>query len=118
MHLALASARVEEWLKRVLPTGKLVPVPASDPLFDSFFQIDPQEVPGFGGGHGVGGTLYEVYRDNNRTKGLLTIVAYRGILGHHWRWEDGTGSGLGDGESPGGKAYRLGLNILVYGLSH
>ena len=42
----------------------------------------------------------------------------QGVFSHHWRWVGGVGSGLGEGDTPSGKAYRLGLNILVYGLSH
>jgi hypothetical protein len=118
MHLEMAIARVEAWMRRVLPEGRLVPVPASDPIFNGFFQIGPQDVPSFEFGSAANGTLYGVYRDNDPTKALMAVVTYRGILGHHWRWVGGTGSGLGDDESPSGKAYRLGLNILVYGLSH
>jgi hypothetical protein len=40
-HLELAIARVEAWLKRVLPDDNLIPVPASDPLFEGFFKITP-----------------------------------------------------------------------------
>lgn len=118
MHLELAIARVEAWMKRVLPEGKLVPVPGTDPLFNGFFQIKPEDVPGFGASDGGGGAIYGIYRDNDPNKDLMTIVTYRGILGHHWRWVGGTGSGLGEGDTPSGKAYRLGLNVLVYGLSH
>jgi hypothetical protein len=117
-HLEMSIARTEAWVQRVLPQGKLIPVPASDPLFDGFFKIDPQEVPGFGSSDGTGGTIYGIYQDNDPTKALMMVVTYRGILGHHWRWVNGTGSGLGEGDTPSGKAYRLGLNILVYGLSH
>jgi hypothetical protein len=42
----------------------------------------------------------------------MAVVSWGGALGHRWRWVDGVGSGLGEGESSTGKAYRLGLNIL------
>jgi hypothetical protein len=118
MHLELSIARVETWMKRVLPEGQLVPLPPTDPIFQSFFEIDPQDVPGFGSSADNGGTIYGIYENNDPTRRLMTIVTYRGILGHHWRWKGGPGSGLGEGDSPSGKAYRLGLNILLYGLSH
>jgi hypothetical protein len=53
MHLELAVARVEAWMKRVLPEGKLVLIPATDPLFSGFFQINPEDVPGYGASDGV-----------------------------------------------------------------
>jgi hypothetical protein len=118
MHLELSIARVEAWMKRVLPEAKIVPVPATDPIFDGFFHINPEDVPGFGASDGGGGAIYGIYRNNDPSKDLMAIVTYRGILGHHWRWVGGTGSGLGEGDSPSGKAYRLGLNTLVYALSH
>jgi hypothetical protein len=118
VHLETAIARVEAWMKRVLPEGNLVPIPATDPLFSGFFHINPEDVPGFGATVEGGASLWGIYERNDPTRRLLTVVAYRGILGHHWRWVGGTGSGLGEGNSPSGKAYRLGLNILVYGLSH
>jgi len=116
-HLELAIARIEAWMKRVLPEGKLIPVPASDPIFQGFFKIDPQDVPSADGGR-AHAELYGIYRDNDPTQRLMVIATYRGVLGHHWRWVSGVGSGLGEGDTPSGKAYRLGLNILVYGLSH
>lgn len=117
MHVELAIARLEAWMKRVLPEGKLVPISASDPIFDGFFQIKPEDVPGAQGGT-QHADLYGIYRDNDPTKDLMAVATYRGVLGHHWRWVGGTGSGLGEGDTPSGKAYRLGLNILIYGLSH
>jgi hypothetical protein len=116
-HLELAIARVEAWLGRVLPQGKLVPVPATDPLFKGFFDVDPNDVPGYGTTADGGAAIYGIYEDNDPAKRLMLIVTYRGILGHHWRWKDGAGSGLGDGGSLSGEAYRLGLNILMYSLS-
>ena len=117
-HMELTIARLEQWMQRVLPAGKFVPVPASDPIFQSFFAIDPADVPGAGATATGGAQLYGIYRDNDPTKGLMVVATYHGVLGHHWRWVDGVGSGLGEGDTPSGKAYRLGLNILVYGLSH
>ena len=105
-------------MKRVLPTGRLVPVPESDSLFNGFFKIDPKDVPGFGAGDQSGGVIYGIYQDNDPTKSLVIIVNYRGILGHHWRWVAGSGGRPWEGNTPSGKAYRLGLNILGYGLSH
>jgi hypothetical protein len=115
-HVEIAIARTEQWMQRVLPEGKLVPVPASDPIFNGFFAIDPSAVPGAGGSNV--GIIYGMYQDNNPAKRLMAIATYRGALGHYWRWVSGTGSGLGEGDSPSGQAYRLGLNILVYSLSH
>jgi hypothetical protein len=117
-HLELSIARFEEWMQRVLPEGRLLPVPASDPIFDGFFKVDSAAVPGFGASDESGGELHGIYKDNDPTKWLMVVVSYRGILGHYWRHVDGLGSGLGEGQSRSGMAYRLGLNYFVYGLSH
>ena len=115
-HLDLSIARTEAWLQQVLPEGKPVPVPPSDPIFNGFFLVNAEDIPG--GGTSRGGVLYGIYRDNDPTKALMIVATYRGVLGHNWRWVNGVGSGLGEGGSASGNAYRLGLNILVYSLSH
>jgi hypothetical protein len=75
-HMELAIARTEAWMQRVLPESKLVPIPASDPIFDGFFQIDPADVPR--GGTPTGGTLYGIYRDGDPNRGLMAVVTSRG----------------------------------------
>jgi hypothetical protein len=117
-HLELSIARVEEWMQRVLPEGRILPLPASDPIFDGFFHVDSAAVPGFGASDGSGGELRGIYKDNDPKKWLMVVVSYRGILGHYWRHTGDLGSGLGEGQSHSGKAYRLGLNYFVYGFSH
>jgi hypothetical protein len=112
-HLDLAIQRFEKWMQRVLPENRLVPIPASDPIFDGFFRMDLQAVPGYGTSQATGGQLYGIYADNNPTKRLMVVASYRGILGHYWRWNaNDLGSGVGS------QAYRLGLNYFIYGLSH
>jgi hypothetical protein len=109
-HLDLTITRTEAWMKRVLPTGRLVPVPASDSLFNTPFKIDPTNLPVFRSPMQIMG----IYKDNDPTKTLMVIATYRGSLGHSWRH----GSGPDDVNTPKGQAYRLGVNILHYGLSY
>lgn len=49
-HCELAIQRFEEWMKRVLPGAHVVPLVASDPVFDGFFKVDPLGIPGWGWG--------------------------------------------------------------------
>jgi len=113
-HCELAIQRFETWIHRVLPAAQIVRVPTSDPIFDGFFQVNPETLPPFWGSQPE---IRGIYRDNDPTKSLMVIANYRYALGHQWRWVgNGLGSGLGSGDEA--TAYQLGLNYLVYGLSH
>ncbi len=100
-------------MKRVLPESRVVPVNASDPLFDGFFKVDPANVPGFGSSKSA--QVMGVYEDNDPSKRLMVVAMYRTTLGHKWRY---VSNDLGSGIEEGGAAYRLGINTYIYGLSH
>ena len=55
----------------------------SDPLFDGFFKIAPDEVsPAM---NGPPGEVWGIYEDNDATKRLLVVADYRTNLAEHWR---------------------------------
>lgn len=113
-HCELAIQRFEEWMKRVLPDGRIVLLDPKDPVFDGFFKIDPTNVPGFSS---APAQIVGIYENNDPNKRLLVIGNYWNALGQYWRYAgNDIGSGLGEGGQ--GVAYRLGLNYMIYGLSH
>lgn len=103
----------EGWMKQVLPNARLMRVGEEDPIFDVLFRVHPEEVPGLSWKE-RGGEVYAVYQDNDPTRHAMVIANYYTRIGENWRYARGLGSGLGSG--PGEKAYKLGLNYLVYGL--
>jgi hypothetical protein len=107
-------------MQRVLPKGRIVEIEASHPIFDAFFKIDPnamsggQGMPGFGGGQRGRPTYYGIYQDNDPKKRLLTIINYNNDIGDFWQFSD-------EGFFPvelSNEAYKLGVNYIIYALTH
>jgi len=103
----------ETQLRRVLPQARFVPLDPSHPIFDSFFRI---EVPAGtnGGGRRGQAQFVGVFEDNDPTKRLLMIANYNNDIGENWEWSD---SGFIPVELSN-EAYKLGVNYVVYAMTH
>ncbi len=103
----------EEQLLRVLPEAQLVELDVSHPIFHSFFEIETLDFVQF---YGRGGrpTFYGVYEDNDQSKRLLLIANYNNDIGEYWEYSD---SGFTPIELSN-EAYKLGVNYIVYALTH
>jgi hypothetical protein len=99
-------------LGRVLPEAEVVLLDESEEIFDSFFRIVPSEViPPYGG---QPATWYGVYEDNDRTRRLQVIINHNNDLMEYWEYSD-------YGFYPidlSNEAYKLGVNYVVYALTH
>jgi hypothetical protein len=106
-----ALGNLQRQLDRVLPGARLVEIPGSHPIFNSFFAIDPatqrstyQVQPYFLG----------VYEDNDPARRLLLIANYNNDIGDAWEWSD-------QGFIPidiTNEAFKLGVNYLIYAMTH
>lgn len=102
----------EERWRQVFPDLKLVKLDKSHPIFDSFFHIDNLDFthPYFG----VQSEFYGAYEDNDPKKRLVMIANYNNDLGDYMEWSD-------EGFLPiplTNEAYKLGVNYIVYALTH
>ena len=98
-------------MQRVLPKAKIVQLEASHPIFDSFFKIDLdiigrtyRGVPSYLG----------IFEDNDPKKRLIAIVNANNDIGEFWEYSD-------EGFDPvaiTNEAYKLGVNYIVYALTH
>jgi hypothetical protein len=101
-----------ESMQRVLPGEHLAEIPLSHPIFHAFFDIGTLEfhqaydrgAPGFYG-------IYE--RDDPRNR-LQMIVNFNNDVSEYWEYSD-TGFAPIDLSN---EAYKLGVNYVVYGMSH
>jgi hypothetical protein len=103
---------VEE-LGRVLPDARLVPLDKTHPIFNAFFRIDPETLdqPYFRMGPP---TYMGVFEDNDPSRRLMLIANYNQDVGEYWEWSD-------TGFIPielSNEAYKLGVNYIVYGMTH
>ena len=103
----------EEQMLRLLPEGRLVELDVSSPIFHAFFEIETLDFVQF---YGRGGrpTFHGVYEDNDPTKRLLLIANYNNDIGEYWEYSD-------TGFTPielSNEAYKLGVNYIIYSMTH
>ena len=112
----------EEQMKKVFPDRPIERLPLNHEIFHTFFDIDKLiQVPGQGGGC-YGGPTWEVADETDPRvygisddKGRLMVVAtYNFDLGDAWEYMDLRCYP----EKYSGEAYRMGLNFMIYAMSH
>ncbi len=97
-------------MKRVLPAARIVPLEPTHPIFDSFFKINLSLIPG---AYGQPPVYYGIYQDNDPRKRLIAIINFENDVGEMWEW-----STEGFSAVPTNEAYKLGVNYLIYALTH
>jgi len=100
-------------MKRAMPEARFVDLDASHPIFHSFFEINRLDnIPqAYIAGQPVFRGLYE---DNDPRKRLQIIVNYNTDVSQYWEW---SGTGLRPVDDTN-EAYKLGVNYIIYGLTH
>ena len=111
----------EDWMNlafimgKVLPGSRILPLPQTHAIFDSFFKID-LNVLGRGGGAGSYRGVPEyhaIYQDNDPKKRIIAVVNMNNDIGEYWEFSD-----QGFSPVPSNEAYKLGVNYLIYALTH
>ena len=103
----------EDNMRRVLPGAKFYEMDPSDPIFHSFFDI--VSLDDFPQAYTYGKAVFRgVYEDNDPKKRLLMIINYNTDVSQYWEW---SGRGLRPFDDTN-EAYKLGVNYLIYGLTH
>jgi hypothetical protein len=99
-------------MRRVMPEGKFFDLDASHPIFHSFFEIDSLDIPqAYVAGKPIFRALFE---DNDPKKRLQMMVNYNTDVSQYWEW---SGTGLRPFDETN-EAYKLGVNYIIYGLTH
>ena len=100
-------------MKRVLPDARFFEMSASHPMFHGFFEIDDLNI--LPQAYNAGQPVFRgIYEDNDPTKRLQMIVNYNTDVSQFWEW---SGMGLRPIDQSN-EAYKLGVNYLMYGLTH
>ncbi len=103
----------EDNIKRVLPGVKFFDMDPADPIFHSFFEI--KTLDNFPQAYTTGKAIFRgVYEDNDPTKPLMMIINYNTDVSQYWEW---SGRGFRPFDDTN-EAYKLGVNYLIYGLTH
>jgi hypothetical protein len=100
-------------MKRVMPEGEFKELDASDQIFHAFFEVNDLEIipQAYIGGRPK---FYGLFEDNDRSKRLQMVVNYNTDVSQFWEW---SGMGLRP-ISDTNEAYKLGVNYIVYGMTH
>ncbi len=106
-------ANFEAQMRRVLPDGRFVKLDRSHRIFDTFFQI--QDIDAIV--HPmtrIRPSYYGIFEDNDPSKRLMVMTNFDNDVPEYWEWS-------GEGFFPfdaSNEAYKLGVNYLIYGLTH
>ena len=103
----------ETQMRRVLPDARFVRLDQSDRIYHSFFDIHdinailhPMT--------GIRPNYYGLFEDNDRSKRLMVVANFDNDVPEYWEW---SGEGLYPFDTSN-EAYKLGVNYLIYGLTH
>ena len=100
-------------MRRVLPGARFVDMQATHPIFHSFFEI--HSLGNFPQAYNAGDPVFRgLYEDNAPSKRLQMIVNYNTDISQYWEW---SGRGLRPFDETN-EAYKLGVNYVMYGMTH
>lgn len=103
----------ERQMERVLPGLRFVEVDPAEPIFHTFFSVEELDFP-----HPYDAradpTYLVLYEDNDPQGRIMVMVNYDQDIGDYWEYSDLGRYPVG----PTNEAFRLGLNYLIYGMTH
>jgi len=104
---------LQDQMKRVLPDAQWLLVEPGSAVWDSFFRIDENDLvqPGI---YGPPVAYWGIFEDNHPNKRLMVIANHNNDVGDAWQWSD-------QGFLPidlTNEAYKLGVNYVMYALTH
>jgi Domain of unknown function (DUF4159) len=103
----------ERAMKRVNPEMRFFEMDASHPIFHSFFEVDRLDIipQAYIGGQPI---FRGVFEGNDPSKRLQMIIDYNTDVSQFWEW---SGTGLRPVDDTN-EAYKLGVNYIIYGMTH
>jgi len=110
---------VQQWqnfeaqMRRVLPEGRFVKLDNTHRIFDSFFQVKDIDAIVHPMTR-IRPSYYGIFEDNNPSKRLMVVANFDNDIPEYWEW---SGQGLFPFDASN-EAYKLGVNYMIYGLTH
>jgi len=102
-------------MQRVLPGVRFFEMDPTHPIFHAFFEISPEILENFPQAYNSGPPIFRgVFEVNDPHKRLVMIVNYNTDISQYWEW---SGRGLRPVDDTN-EAYKLGVNYLIYGMTH
>ena len=102
---------LEAQMRRSMPEGQWVELDSTHPIFHSFFEInDLRFLTSYNGNP----TYYGMFENNDRNKRLIALANRDNDLGEYWEYSD---TGLIPIDLSN-EAYKLGVNYVIYAMTH
>ena len=103
----------EAQMTRMFPEARFIDLDPSSAIFHSFFEIDSFDI--VPQSYDYGKPIFRgLYEDNDLNKRLMAVVNYNTDVSDFWEF---SATGFAPVEASN-EAYKLGVNYLVYGLTH
>ena len=106
----------EAQMRRVIPDGRWLPLDPGHRIFDTFFNVDELQLPNPYNHHlaGLIPEYFGLFEDNDPEGRLMSIACYNTNLAEFWQ---SGGTGFFPIE-PMNTGFELGINYMMYGLTH
>jgi Domain of unknown function (DUF4159) len=100
-------------MERILPKVKIFDLTPKDPIFHSFFEINSFNVipQAYGSGRPI---LQAIYEDNDPTKRMVAMINYNTDVSQYWEFSSTGFRPMNESN----EAYKMGVNYLIYAMSH
>jgi len=100
-------------MREVVPQGKFIDLDITHPIFSQFFTIESLDI--FPQAYNAGRPIFRgLFEDNDPTKRMQMFINYNTDISQFWEW---SGRGLRPIEQSN-EAFKLGVNAIIYGLTH
>jgi Domain of unknown function (DUF4159) len=106
-------ANFKAQMHRVLPEGRLIRLDSSHQIFNAFFPIKDIDAIVHPMSH-IRPSYYGIFEDNDPSRRLIVVANYDNDVPEYW---EQSGQGLFPFDTSN-EAYKLGVNYMIYGLSH
>ena len=103
----------EAQMHLVLPGGRFVRLDDTHRIFDSFFKVKDIDAILHPMSR-IRPSYYGIFEDNDPSKRLMVVANYDNDVPEYWEW---SGQGLFPFDASN-EAYKLGINYVLYGLTH
>ena len=100
-------------MQRILPNARVVDLTPKDPIFHSFFEINSFTVipQAYGNGRPI---LRAIYEDNDPTKRMVAMINFNTDVSQYWEFSSTGFRPMNEAN----EAYKMGVNYLIYAMSH
>jgi hypothetical protein len=102
-------------MARALPNARWVQLTGKEPIFHSFFDVDLEKAINPTSAYGPRPpTYWGIYEDNDPKKRLMVIGNVDNDVGESWQWSAAGFIPI----SSSNETYKLGINYVIYALTH